>query len=125
MPSERPTDGIEQEIHCDECGSRLATDAEHGWVCLTCDKPRVGPTGLEGDLEAAYQSVTKARQSAMGLAEERLPRVEDPEEWEPQHIEALGSVIEEIRESTREIGDELLSAQVSLQQARENQEDNA
>lgn len=118
----RPGRGVEQDIHCDECGSRLATDAEHGWVCLTCDEPRVGPTGLEGDLEAAYRSVTKARQWAMGLAEHQIPRVEDTEEWEPEHIEALGSAIEQIRNSTREIGDELLSAQVSLEEAREGQE---
>lgn len=30
--------------HCDECGDRLATDADHGWVCLTCKEPREGPT---------------------------------------------------------------------------------
>jgi hypothetical protein len=35
---------MSDDWHCDECGSSLATDRDHGWVCLTCEEPREGPT---------------------------------------------------------------------------------
>lgn len=25
---------------CPHCGDQLATDFDHGWVCLTCGEPR-------------------------------------------------------------------------------------
>lgn len=36
-PDRHPT---EAERTCRECGDRLATDADHGWVCLSCGEPR-------------------------------------------------------------------------------------
>lgn len=34
----------QDDRHCDECGDQLATDADHGWICLACGEPREGPT---------------------------------------------------------------------------------
>ena len=106
---------VDHERNCAACG--VSPRADGSRLCEDCRDALVRCDGGEtqhSDVESAYRSVTKARGWANGLAEERIPRLENPDEWDAEDLEALDSLLEDVRQSVQEISTELLSAEVAL-----------